>query len=115
MNRNFALALFVACAASGPVLADDITVDPQPFASTLSRAQVMDDLRQYRQSGINPWADDYNQLAQARSVLSRETVMAEFMASRGMVAAFSGEDSGSRYLASTTRVRRAGTDLARSE
>ena len=60
MNRYFALALFVACAASGPALADDITIDPHPFVSTASRAQVMAELQQYRQSGVNPWADDYN-------------------------------------------------------
>jgi hypothetical protein len=116
MNRNFALALFVACAASGPVFADDITIDPHPFVSTASRAQVMDDLRQYRQSGVNPWADDYNPIAHAKSTMSREQVTAEYIASRGMVAAFSGEDSGSSYLASSAaRARPAKTDLARAE
>ena len=116
MNRNFALVLFVACAASGPALADDITVDPHPFVSTLSRAEVMEDLRQYRQSGVNPWADDYNQLAHARSSRSREEVTAEFMESRGMVSAFTGEDSGSGYLASNAgRARTASMEMARAE
>ena len=116
MNRNFALALFVAFAASGPALADDITIDPQPFVSTLSRAQVMEELRQYRQSGVNPWADDYDQLAHARSSKTRAEVTAEFMASRSEVAAFTGEDSGSSYLASAhVRMPAASTELARAE
>jgi hypothetical protein len=116
MNRNFVLALFVAFAASGPALADDITIDPHPFVSTLTRAQVMEDLRQYRQSGVNPWADDYDQLAHARSTRTRAEVTAEFMDSRNEVAAFTGEDSGSRYLASATaRMPAPATDLARAE
>ncbi|AMO24085.1 hypothetical protein GCM10027034_17640 [Ramlibacter solisilvae] len=98
MNRNIALALVSACMAAGPAFADDITVDPQPFVSTLTRAQVMEELNQFRRSGVNPWADDYNQLAQFRSTSNRAEVRAEYLASRGEVEAFTGEDSGSAYI-----------------
>jgi hypothetical protein len=111
MNRKIALALILA--ATGAVAyADDITVDPVPFTSTLTRAQVMQDLQQYRKAGINPWADDYNQVAQFRSSLSREQVMAEFKLSRDSVAALTGEDSGSVYLARRDHVVKGGTHLA---
>ena len=63
MNRNFALSLCIACGCSGAAFADDITIDPNPFVSTMTRAQVREDLRQFQASGTNPWADDYNQLA----------------------------------------------------
>jgi hypothetical protein len=81
MNRKIALALVLAFTGA-VAYADDITIDPVPFTSTLTRAQVMQELQQYRQAGVNPWADDYNQLAQFRSGLSREQVIAEFMLSR---------------------------------
>lgn len=113
MNRTLALALSLACAAAvAPVRADDITVDPNPFISAKTRAEVMEDLRQYQQAGINPWADDYNHLAQAPSSLTRAEVTAEFMASRNAVAAFSGEDSGSSYMSRMASHRRAATEFA---
>jgi hypothetical protein len=40
MNRKFALALVIAAAAAGNAFADDITVDPVTFQSTISRAEV---------------------------------------------------------------------------
>jgi hypothetical protein len=99
MTRTHALALAVTLAAASPAFADDITVEPFPFVSTLSRAQVQQELRQHRHAGINPWADDYNQLAQFRGSMTRAEVTAEFMAARQSVAAFNAEDSGSVHLA----------------
>jgi hypothetical protein len=99
MTRTHALALAVTLAAASPAFADDITVEPFPFVSTASRAQVQQELRQYRQAGINPWADDHNQLAQFRGSMTRAEVTAEFMAARQSVAALHSEDSGSVYLA----------------
>jgi hypothetical protein len=111
MNRKIALALILT--ATGAIAyADDITIDPVPFTSTLTRAQVLQDLRQYRQAGTNPWADDYNQLAQFRSTLSREQVLADFRVSRNAVAALNGEDSGSMYLAQRQATVKGGTHLA---
>ena len=99
MTRKFAIALAIACAATGNVFADDITTDPHPFVSTLTRAQVQAELKAFRDSGVNPWADDYNQLAHFQSTTTRAQVMADFMASRDSVAAMGGEDSGSSYMA----------------
>lgn len=104
MTRTHALSLslslaFAAAAAAGSAIADDITIDPNPFVSTASRAQVQEELLHYRVAGINPWADDYNPLAQFHGSMSRDQVVADFHASRTAVAAFCGEDSGSTYLA----------------
>jgi hypothetical protein len=99
MTRTYALCLSLAFAAAGNAMADDITIDPFPFVSTATRAEVMEELRQHRMAGNSPWADDYNPLAQFRSGLTRAEVTAQFHASRNEVAAFSGEDSGSVHLA----------------
>jgi hypothetical protein len=100
MNRKFALALVVAAAAAaGNAFADDITVDSTPFVSSASRAEVQDQLAQFKQSGANPWSNQYNPLAKFSSQLTRAEVVAEFIAARDEVAALTGEDSGSAYLA----------------
>jgi hypothetical protein len=103
MNRIHAIALAASLAAAGTSFADDITVDPNPFVSTASRAQVQEELRQYREAGINPWADEYNPLAQHRSSMTRAEVTAGFITSRDAVAAMSAEDSGSSYIARSHR------------
>ncbi|AMO24080.1 hypothetical protein GCM10027034_17700 [Ramlibacter solisilvae] len=97
MNRKLAFALVSACMAAGPAFADDITVDPNPFVSTLTRAQVTEELMQFRHSGVNPWADDYNLMASGGTT-TRAEVQAAYRASRDEVAAFTGEDSGSAYM-----------------
>jgi hypothetical protein len=99
MNRPYAISLAIALVAAGNAFADDITVDPNPFVSTASRAQVRDELMQSRKAGINIWADDYNPMADFRSSMTRAEVTAEFLASRNAVAALTSEDSGSSYLA----------------
>ena len=98
MNRKIALALVLASTAAG-AFADDISADPQPFASTATRAQVLQELNEYRRAGMNPYADEYNPLMQFRGERSRQEVMQEFIQSRDSVAAFTGEDSGSFHLA----------------
>ena len=99
MNRNIAFAfVLAAAAAAGIARADDITVEATPFVSTLSRAEVMADLQQAR-GGVNPWAQDYDQLAAFHGERSRADVAAEYTAGRDQVAALNGEDSGSVYLA----------------
>jgi hypothetical protein len=101
MNRNHALAMALVFVAGGPALADDITVDPHPFVSTATRAQVLQDLHQFQQAGANPWADDYDQLAQHPGTMTRSEVTAGFLGARNEVAAFTGEDSGSGFLVRT--------------
>jgi hypothetical protein len=113
MNRIHAFVLAAALAAAGHSFADDITVEPFPFVSTASRAQVQDELRQSRQAGANPWADDYNPITHFRGGMTRAEVTAGYLASRNAVAAFSGEDSGSMYLARAQSRTRA-TLLARA-
>jgi len=115
MNAHYAFALVVVAAGAAAAVdarADDITVDPTPFVSSVSRAQVNEELRQFRASGVNPWADDYNPVLLARSTRSRADVMAEYRADRSEVAAFTGEDSGSTYLARAAHTTRRATELA---
>lgn len=98
MTRTSIVCLSLVLAA-GAAIADDITVDPVPFVSTASRAQVQEELRQFRTTGSDPWSDSYDALAAFMSSRMRGEVVAEFFASRTEVAAFAGEDSGSAYLA----------------
>jgi hypothetical protein len=96
MNRNIAFVL-LAVAAVGQAFADDITIESTPFKSTASRQEV---IAQIQAPGANPWADNYDQLAGVgSSSKSRDEVTAEYLASRDEVAAFTGEDSGSMFLA----------------
>ena len=100
MNRKAALALLLAAsAAAGNAFADDITVETVPFASTASRAEVVGQLAAFRASGANPWALEFDALAGFKGTRSRAQVTAEYLAERDKVAAFTGEDSGSGYLA----------------
>ena len=115
MNRNFALALCFASASIGTAFADDITIDPTPFVSTASRAQVKEELRQFQASGVNPWADDYDQLAHFHSTATRAEVTAAFMGSRNEVEALGSEDSGSAYLTRVAARRVRTTELAATE
>jgi hypothetical protein len=88
-----------AAAFAGTGLAGDISVETEPFVSTKSRAEVRAELDAFRKSGVNPWADEYNQLAGFTSSKARAEVSAEYVSNRDAVAALNGEDSGSRYLA----------------
>src|SRR5437764_14606951 len=99
MHRKIALAFVVAVAATGPVLAEDGTIEPPPFVSTASRAAVIADMQQARQQGNLPWADEYLPTPGIRSMRTRAEVTREYLASRNEVAAFNGEDSGPVYLA----------------
>ena len=117
MRHHLAIAMALACAAAASAYADDITVDPNPFVSTASRAQVKQELRAFRQAGASPWADDYNPIVHFRGALTRAEVKAEFLASRREVAAYSAEDSGSSYLArlKVRGMRPAATEFAQTE
>jgi hypothetical protein len=99
MNRKFAFVLALAAAAAGNAFADDITIDPTPFVSTQSRAQVQAELKQFQQSGTDPWSMQYDPLAGFTSSRTRAQAEAEYLASRKEVAALTSEDSGSAYLA----------------
>lgn len=100
MNRKLASALALAVtAAAGHAFAEDITLYSTPFTSTASRAQVQAELAQFKKSGVNPWSNTYNPLRDFEGAASREQVAGEYLTSRQRVAAMTGEDSGSSFLA----------------
>lgn len=111
MNSKSIVAIALV-AAAGSVFADDITVDATPFVSTATRAQVQAELAQFKQSGANPWSNRYNPLAQFTSQRTRAQVQAEYVDARDRVAAFTGEDSGSAYLASARAAETQSTAIA---
>jgi len=98
MKLKIASTVLLA-AAAGAAFADDITIDDTPFVGSKSRAEVQAELFTYKQAGVNPWSMSYNQLVGFKSTISREQVVAEYLADRDEVAAINGEDSGSAYLA----------------
>ncbi|WBY03311.1 DUF4148 domain-containing protein [Ramlibacter tataouinensis] len=98
MNRKIALALATFVAA-GSAFADDITIDPTPFQSTATRAQVQAELAAYKKAGVNPWSTTYSPLRSFVSTKSRAEVVGEYIQARDRVAAMTREDSGSAYLA----------------
>ena len=102
MKTTKLLLIASLAAASFGAMAESPEGSPLPenFQSTLSRAQVQSDLAAYKQAGVNPWSTSYNQLGQFNSARSRAEVRAEYLASRDQVAALTGEDSGSAWLAS---------------
>lgn len=108
MNRILIAAIVAASAAAATQafadtsLAGDISIDPHPFVGTLSRDEVKAQLAEFRASGVNPWADEYNPVAQFHGERTPAEARAEFLQSRHEVAAMNGEDSGSMYLASRT-------------
>lgn len=115
MKRHFCIAI-AACTAAFASFASDITVDPNPFTSTASRTQVLDELGGFRRADVNPWADDYDQLRHYAGRLTRAQVKDEFMQARNEVAELSREDSGSMYLARSKAVwRRLPNEVAHAE
>jgi hypothetical protein len=70
-----------------------------PRHGTAVRAGARGQFRVHNGPQVNPWASDYNPLAHTRLTRTRAEVRNEYLASREQVAAFSGEDSGSAYLA----------------
>jgi hypothetical protein len=104
MNRYLLASVLALAAASANVaFADDITVETQPFVSSLSRADVLAQLQEYRAARVNPWSTSYNPLARFQSDRTRADVSAEYLQSRDEVAALNGEDSGSSWLAAQAR------------
>lgn len=99
MNRKIAIAIVTIAAAAGSAFAEDYDSYNPAMQSSLSRAEVHAELAQFKQSGVNPSSKTYNPLHGFRSTTSRDAVAAEYLASRNRVAAFTGEDSGSAYLA----------------
>ena len=105
MNRRL-IALSIAAAATATFAGGAFAESPDPsgqfaqqVASGKSRAEVVAELQEYKRSGVNPWSMSYNPLRTFKSTTTREAVVADFLDSRDQVAAFTGEDSGSAFLA----------------
>jgi hypothetical protein len=103
MKLKIASALLFA-AVAGSALAETPTVVNEPFVSSRTRAEVQAELFAYKQAGVNPWSISYNQLRGFKSNLSRQQVVADYVAARDQVAATTGEDSGSAYFAQGGRL-----------
>jgi hypothetical protein len=107
MTRKFASALAMGSLSAVATLAaavmtcasayaDDITVDPSPFVSTLSAEQVRADLAKPFPGG-NPWSSMYN-MFQGKSTTAIDQARTEYITSRDEVKALTSEDSGSAFI-----------------
>jgi hypothetical protein len=112
MNRKIALTFVLASVAAAGAFAETPMVDSTPFKASMTREQVRAELQQHRKSGVDPFADGYNQLNEFRSTRTRAEVKADYIASRDMVSALNSEDSGARYLARREMPRTVGPQLA---
>ena len=115
MNRNLATiltlvstgaaALALTAIASGNAYADDITIDPTPFVSTRTRAEVQSEVMGQGEAlriANSEWSTQ-NTAMMPQSTLTRAQVRQEYIATRNEVNALNAEDSGSSYLASLPR------------
>lgn len=99
MKRRFvarlaAVVVFAAAAPAGQLLADDITIDPTPFVSTRTRADVRQEVAK---SSLTEWDRQYGG-PHAVSGYTRAQAREAYVAGRHEVWALGGEDSGSAYL-----------------
>jgi hypothetical protein len=96
MNRKSTLVAIAIATAAFSAAAEGPIEQPSTFVSTASRAQVQNDVLNAK--GVKPWSIRYNPLADFRSMKTRAQVTAEYVDAREVVAAFTGEDSGSGYV-----------------
>ncbi len=103
--------------AAGAAMADDITPDTYRDTSAVkSREQVQAEREQAKRDGtINAWSFRYNPLALAKSVKTRDQVVAELKAAQanGEYAVLNSEDSGSFAMAREPHVT-TGSNVAQS-
>jgi hypothetical protein len=100
MNRTLIAAIALVAASSA--FAESPLASNTPFTGAKSRAEVTAELQQFKASGVNPWAQSYNQLRGLQSSKTRAQVTAEYLQSRDATAALTSEDSGSAYLSART-------------
>lgn len=101
MNRTLAAIAFAV--AAGSVLADDITIDPNTFVSTRSRAEVIAEMMDARPVPADVRAELDNRGTVMTSSLTREQVTLEYLALRDEVAAVNSEDGGSAWRMARSR------------
>lgn len=111
MNRTLTLAavLSVVALAAQAETPDAAGQFATAVSSGATTAQVQSQLAAYKKAGVNPWSISYNPLASFQSQKNRAQVTGEYLASRDAVAAMTGEDSGSAFLASN----KVGVDASR--
>ncbi|HYD77514.1 DUF4148 domain-containing protein [Ramlibacter sp.] len=99
MKRTLAIALVTAAAAGTAFAENYAEYNNIPFDSSRTRAEVQAELAQFKASGVNPWSRGYSQTANFESQKTRAEVVGDYIVARDRVAAMTGEDSGSAYLA----------------
>jgi hypothetical protein len=99
MNRKNVLFALIAAALAGQAFAQDPAAFRYDFVSTMSPEAVQAEFAAFKKAGVNPWSGAYDPLKYFASKLSREAVSADYIALRAEVAALTGEDSGSAWLA----------------
>ena len=131
MNRKLATTLSIVSTAAAAFafgamatgnvyaydVAGDITIDPVPFVSTRTRAEVQSEVMGQAEAlrvASSEWSTQLNGAALPQSGVTRMQVTNEYIAARQEVNALNGEDSGSSYLASLPR-RSSGLVVAGSE
>jgi hypothetical protein len=115
-TSTVAVATVAAALLSSNAFADDITIDPTPFVSTKSRAEVRAEVMSQRDqitAAGGEWAGQQNEQRAFQSAYTVEQVRSDYKAARNEVHMMNGEDSGSSYLAQQ-RVTHPGTIVARS-
>ena len=99
MNRKSLIVGLSIAAAAASVSAESYTEHNTPFVSTAQRVVVQSKDVPAVASVANPSSTGYNPLAEFRSDRTRAQVSADYVQAREVVNAFTGEDSGSGYLA----------------
>jgi hypothetical protein len=90
-----AATTFIATSAR----ADDITMDNSPFASSMTRQEVLADLKKPYAGGY-PWSSQYN-MGVKRGERTSVDARREYLTSRDEVRALGAEDGGSSYFSRT--------------
>lgn len=99
MNRTSLIVGLAIAAAAASASAESYEEYNAPVLSNTAQVAVQPAAVYVRQAGVSPWSISYSPLAQFRSEKTRAQVTAEYVSARDLVDAFTGEDSGSGFLA----------------
>jgi len=99
------IAAMIAVAPMAAALADEFNGGDRAVqsVSVATRAEVRNELAQFKASGVNPWRTDYNPLVQFKSQRSRAQTVSDFLRDRDLVDLNTAEDSGSFNLILVSR------------
>lgn len=99
-SSSVLVATLAATVMTSNALADDITIDNTPFVSSKTRGEVQAELFAQRDllSGSDEWTSQHNMPQQYASGYTRDQARSDYIASRELVHAMNGEDSGSTAL-----------------